>query len=253
MLKAVLFDQDGVIIDTERDGHRVAFNLAFKDFGLDCAWDEKMYHQLLQIGGGKERIRHYFEQYYKGNKIASFEGGLDALVKKIHEHKTELFIELVKTMPLRPGILRFMREIKTAGLKIGICTTSNEKVAQTIAFERLGGIAFDVLIAGDMVSKKKPDPEIYLSALAKLDIHGSECLVVEDSGIGTKAGSAAGCTVLATVNGYTRDEDLSAASWVASCLGDPDAEKAEFIGTAIPLAEPGVIGIGDIISVFGKE
>ena len=253
MLKAVLFDQDGVIIDTERDGHRAAFNLAFRDFGLDCAWDEDLYHTLLQIGGGKERIRHYFEHYYKGDKIAGFEGGLDALVKKIHEHKTELFLELVKTMPLRPGILRFMREIKAAGLKIGICTTSNEKVAHTIAFERLGEIAFDVLIAGDMVRTKKPDPEIYLSALAQLGIRGSECLVVEDSGIGTQAGRAAGCTVLATVNGYTRGADLSAASWVVSCLGDPDAEKAECIGKAIPLAGPGVIGIGDIISIFGKE
>ena len=250
MLKAVLFDQDGVIIDTERDGHRVAFNRAFRESGLDCEWDERLYHKLLQTGGGKERIRRYFEHYYTGGTIDTSDGGLDAQVKNIHERKTAIFLELVKTMPLRPGIFRFMKEIQAAGLKTGICTTSNEKVAHMIAFERLNGIAFDVLIAGDMVSKKKPDPEIYLSALDRLGIDGSECLVVEDSGIGTRAGSAAGCAVLATVNGYTRDEDLSAASWVVTCLGDHETEKAEFIGKAIPLAVPGIISIGDIRRVY---
>jgi HAD superfamily hydrolase (TIGR01509 family) len=248
MLKAVLFDQDGVIIDTERDGHRAAFNLAFKEFGLDCEWDPEFYHTLLQIGGGKERIRRCFEQYYQGGKIRGAEDcGLDDLVKKLHGRKTAIFLDLVKTMPLRPGVLRFMREIQAAGLKIGVCTTSNEKAAQAIVHERLGEIRFDVLIAGDMVSKKKPDPEIYLSALAKLGIDGSECLVVEDSGIGTIAGSAAGCTVLATVNGYTRNEDLSAAAWVASCLGDPEGEKAEFIGAPLPLETPGVIAVKDFL------
>jgi HAD superfamily hydrolase (TIGR01509 family) len=248
MLKAVLFDQDGVIIDTERDGHRVAFNRAFAEAGLGCEWDEELYHRLLQIGGGKERIRHYFENLYHGKKIDD----LDGLVKKLHERKTAIFLELVKTMPLRPGILRFMKEIKEAGLKTGICTTSNEKVAHTIARERLGDVPMDVLIAGDMVGKKKPDPEIYLSALAKLGVSGSECLVVEDSSIGARAGRAAGCTVLATVNGYTRDEDLSAAQWVASCLGDPGGEQAQFTGPALPLAHNGVIGIADIIKVLSK-
>jgi HAD superfamily hydrolase (TIGR01509 family) len=240
--KAVLFDQDGVIIDTERDGHRVAFNAAFEEFGLDCRWDVELYHTLLRTGGGKERIKIFFEKYYHGTKP----GDLDALIKKLHERKTAIFLTLLKDMPLRPGIYRFMREIKREGLKIGICTTSNEKAAHAVAYEKLGDIGFDVVIAGDMVSKKKPDPEVYLSALARIGVAAGECLVVEDSGIGVKAGAAAGCRVLATVNEYTRDEDLSGAHCIVTCLGDEDGEKAQFPGKAIPLEKEGIVSLRDI-------
>lgn len=247
MIKAVLFDQDGVIIDTERDGHRVAFNSTFREFGLPVEWDVELYHRLLQIGGGKERMRHYFEDHYTGKLPED----LDGLVQKMHLRKTAVFIDLLETMPLRPGILRFMREIKAAGLKIGICTTSNEKVAHTIADRKLGEIGFDVLIAGDMVSRKKPDPEIYSTALAKIGVGPRDCLVVEDSSIGVRSGRAAGCRVLATVNGYTRDEDLSGADIIVTCLGDEEGEKARFLGKSIPLARSGIVTFADIVKALG--
>lgn len=246
MIKAVLFDQDGVIIDTERDGHRVAFNNTFREFGLDIEWDVELYHRLLQVGGGKERIRHYFEKYHTGAPPAD----LEELIKKMHEKKTAAFIDLLETMPLRPGIHRFMREVKAAGMKIGICTTSNEKVAHSIADGKLGDIGFDVLIAGDMVTKKKSDPEIYLSALAKIGVKPEECLVVEDSSIGVRAGRAAGCRVMATVNGYTKDEDLSGADFVVTCLGGENGEKAEFIGRGIRLEKPGIVSLGDVLKAL---
>ncbi|MEI6389221.1 MAG: HAD hydrolase-like protein, partial [Spirochaetota bacterium] len=164
MLKAALFDQDGVIIDTERDGHRVAFNEAFKVFGLGIEWDVETYHKLLQVGGGKERIKHYFDTIHRGKQPDDLEN----LVKALHAKKTELLMPILEKMPLRPGIHRLMREIQDAGLKIGICTTSNEKVATMIASKMLADIDFDVVIAGDMVKKKKPDPEIYLSAQSSL-------------------------------------------------------------------------------------
>jgi HAD superfamily hydrolase (TIGR01509 family) len=246
MIKAVLFDQDGVIIDTERDGHRVAFNKTFREFGLDVDWDVELYHKLLQVGGGKERIKHYFEKYHTG-KIPE---DPDGLIKKLHEKKTAVFIEILESMPLRPGIRRFMREIKGRGLKIGICTTSNEKVAHTVADKMLAGIGFDVLIAGDMVSKKKPDPEIYLSALAKIGTAPGDCLVVEDSSIGVRAAKAAGCRVIATVNGYTKDEDLAGADLVVSCLGDEGGEKAVFLAGSVPLKTPGVVTLADLEKVM---
>jgi beta-phosphoglucomutase-like phosphatase (HAD superfamily) len=164
MWKAVLFDQDGVIIDTERDGHRVAFNRTFKEFGIDAEWDAELYHKLLQVGGGKERMTAYFRDLYKGPDL----GDIGALVKKLHERKTDIFLEIVKDMPLRPGIHRFMQEIKAAGALIGICTTSNEKVADVVAHQRLADIDIALVIAGDMVKKKKPDPEIYTMAMEKL-------------------------------------------------------------------------------------
>jgi len=247
MFKAVLFDQDGVIIDTERDGHRVAFNAAFKEFGYDCQWDVELYHKLLQVGGGKERIKYFFENFFQGRKPDD----MDGFVKAMHEKKTALFLGLLDAMPLRPGIHRFMKEIKAAGCKIGICTTSNEKVARKVAGEKLADIGIDLVIAGDMVTKKKPDPEIYLSAINKFGLQSGDCLVVEDSGIGVRAGAAAGCKVLATVNGYTRDEDLSAASLIVNCLGDEGGEKAEFTGRTIPLAKPGILSFADLTKTLG--
>lgn len=246
MIKAVLFDQDGVIIDTERDGHRIAFEKGFKECGFDIKWDEDIYHKLLQVGGGKERIKYYFENFYSGDKPAD----MDAFVKEMHSKKTAIFLDIIETLPLRPGIKRFMEELNQAEIPIGICTTSNEKVANTIAHKKLKGISFSIIIAGDMVKKKKPDPEIYITALEKLKVKPSECLVVEDSNIGINAAKAAGCKVLATFNGYTRNEDLNNADVIVSCLGDESGEKATFLNKSIQLSKEGIISLQDLMKVF---
>src|SRR5512146_869399 len=108
-LRAIFFDQDGVIIDTERDGHRVSFNETFKAFGYDFQWDVEEYNQLLQISGGKERIKHYIEE--KGINAQLKPEELDELIKQMHKVKTQTFIDLIESgrLPLRPGVHRFMR------------------------------------------------------------------------------------------------------------------------------------------------
>lgn len=219
MLKGVFFDLDGVIIDTERDGHRVAFNQSFVDFGIpDAVWDAEFYHQLLQIGGGKERIRHYFTNCYHGSFSPK---DLDSFVKEVHQHKTDLFLQTLPTLPIRPGIRRFMSELRNMEIPMGICTTSNERVGKIVTEQILNDIPFAFVIAGDMVTAKKPDPEIYRMAMNLLNARGDECLVVEDSHIGVSAAKSAGCRVIATYNQYTQSEDLSSADCIVSCLGDP--------------------------------
>ena len=106
-IKAVFFDQDGVIIDTERDGHRVSFNMAFKEFGFTDEWSVDYYHELLQIAGGKERMKHHWKT--KGFSKPLTEEEIDNLVKEMHKRKTALFVDLIGTgkLPLRPGIHRF--------------------------------------------------------------------------------------------------------------------------------------------------
>ena len=239
MLQAVLFDQDGVIIDTERHGHRVAFNRAFQKCGYpDIIWDEDLYHELLQVGGGRERILYYFDSFYKGGRPP---GNIEEFAKEIHEVKTGIFLEMLPKLPLRPGIRRFMVELIGLGVKIGLCTTTHEKAAKTVSDVILADIPFSVLIAGDMVKRKKPDPEIYNTALEKLGVSPECALVVEDSHIGITAASRAGCTILATYNGYTKQEDLSAADFIVSCLGDPGGEEVFVDKTAFPIMENGVI------------
>ena len=205
-IKAVFFDQDGVIIDTERDGHRVSFNMTFKEFGFTDEWDVEYYHELLQVGGGKERMKHHWK--IRGFSKSMTEEEIDNLVKEMHKRKTAIFVELIETgkLPLRPGIHRFMKEAMEAGLKLAVTTTSNEKAAKAVTENALSDIKFDLVIAGDMVSKKKPDPEIYNMALEKLGLNPDEAFVVEDSKNGLAAAKAAGLKTIVTTNYYTEQE-----------------------------------------------
>ncbi len=154
-IKAVFFDQDGVIIDTERDGHRVSFNMTFKEFGFSDEWSVDYYHELLQIAGGKERMKHHLQT--RGFSKPVEPEKVDELIKDMHKRKTAIFVDLIETgkLPLRPGIHRFMKEAMAAGLKIGVCTTSNEQAAKAITEKILSDIKFDIVLAGDVVQKEE--------------------------------------------------------------------------------------------------
>jgi len=250
-IKAVFFDQDGVIIDTERDGHRVSFNMAFKEFGFTDEWSVDYYHELLQIAGGKERMKHHWKT--KGFSRSLTEEEIDALVKEMHKRKTALFVELIETgkLPLRPGIHRFMKEAMDAGLKIAVCTTSNEQAAKAITEKILSDIKFDLVLAGDVVSKKKPDPEIYNLALSKLELRPEEVFVVEDSKNGVAASKAAGLKTVVTTNSYTEKEDVNAGDVIVSSLGDPAGEKAQIRKGDLPGFD-GVVHIQQLTQNFSK-
>ncbi|MBN1227763.1 MAG: HAD-IA family hydrolase [Deltaproteobacteria bacterium] len=249
-IKALFFDQDGVIIDTEKDGHRVAFNETFKKFGYEFQWDIEKYHELLQISGGKERMRHYFQaEGFFSNLNKDKE---DQLIADLHKAKTEIFINLIESgkLPLRPGIKRLMKEAMAADILLGICTTSNERAANTIAKKILKEIEFSFVLAGDIVSKKKPDPEIYLLALKKTGLKPEECVVVEDSRNGVLAAKNAGMYVIATTNVYTEEEDLSEADIIVTCLGDPDGEKGSLKKGLENMEYDGIIHAGHILKFF---
>ena len=249
-LQGLFFDQDGVIIDTERDGHRVSFNETFKEFGFPFEWGVDEYHDLLQIAGGKERMKHHLQTRGFGRPVKPEE--VDDLIARMHKRKTALFIEMVESgrLPLRPGIHRFLREAVASGLKLAVCTTSSEKAAHAIAYQILKDIPFEVVLAGDVVSKKKPDPEIYNLALAKTGLRADDVLVVEDSRNGVLAGKAAGLRVLATTNVYTENEDLSPADAIVTCLGDPGGERAVLKKGPEGLVQGGVVHIAGLGSLF---
>jgi HAD superfamily hydrolase (TIGR01509 family) len=249
-LKGIFFDQDGVIIDTERDGHRVTFNETFKEFGFPVIWGVDEYHGLLQVAGGKERIKHYLQTKGLGKPVPPEE--VDDLIARMHKRKTAMFIELVESgrLPLRPGIHRFLREASAAGLKLAVCTTSSEKAAHAVAYQILKDIPFEVVLAGDVVAKKKPDPEIYNLALQKTGLASDDVLVVEDSRNGVLAGKAAGLRVLATTNVYTEKEDLSPADAIVSCLGDPGGERAVLKKGPEGLLREGAVTIEGVRQLF---
>jgi HAD superfamily hydrolase (TIGR01509 family) len=251
-IRGFFFDQDGVIIDTERDGHRVAFNRTFKEFGFNVEWDVETYHGLLQIAGGKERMKHYLHEMGFGVKVTPEEE--EDLIKKLHKRKTEIFIELIESgsLPLRPGIRRIMHEINELGFVLGICTTSNAQAAHAITKGILADISFDLVLAGDVVSRKKPDPEIYLLALEKTGLQAKESICIEDSHNGVVAARAAGLHVVATTNVYTAQEDLSRADIVVTCLGDLDGERGTLKKGGADFPYNGVLTASELRSYFSK-
>ena len=249
-IKAIFFDQDGVIIDTEKDGHRVAFNEMFKAFGYNFQWDVNRYHQLLQISGGKERMRHYFHE--EGIFPNLTEEEEKELLLKLHKSKTEIFVNLIESgkLPLRTGVKRLMTEAMNSGLILGVCTTANEKSANAIARGMLHDITFEFVLAGDVVKKKKPDPEIYLLALEKTGLDAAQCIVIEDSRNGVLAAKKAGMHTVATTNIYTENEDLSEADIVVTSLGDPDGEKGILKKADKALERKGVLTVAQLLKYF---
>ena len=223
-MKALIFDCDGVLVDTERDGHRVGFNLAFKEFGIDAEWSVELYAKLLLVAGGKERMTAYFDEFgWPESKIAEY-GGKDALILALHKSKTAIVSDLVGEggLALRSGISRIVDEAIAAGVRLGVCTTSNpkfiDKVLDLFGADRKA--RFEFVHAGDVVSKKKPDPEIYNLALETLGLPASDCVVVEDSRNGLLASSGAGIPTLVTTSTYTIEEDFSEAARIVPELGD---------------------------------
>lgn len=220
-MKALIFDCDGVLADTERDGHRVAFNKAFAAKGYAIKWDVELYGKLLEVSGGKERMRHYFGSYGWPDDVAD----RDALIMELHKLKTDFFLQIIESgeLPPRPGVTRLVDEAIAANITLVVCSTSHER-AVNLVVERLLGPQrkkrFSAIWAGDVVSKKKPDPEIYNLASQRLGLAPFECVVVEDSRNGLLAAKAAGMRCIVTTNGYTQNEDFTQADLVVSELGD---------------------------------
>ncbi len=221
MVKALIFDCDGVLVDTERDAHRVGFNRAFAEHGIDAEWDVDLYGRLLLVAGGKERMRAYFDEF-GWPEGADTDEAKDELIIDLHKTKTRITSEIVTELPVRPGILRIVDEAIEAGVRLGVCTTSNPKFIDAVLdlFGAERKAAFEFVHAGDVVAKKKPAPDIYLLALETLGLPASDCIVIEDSRNGLLAATGAGLTTLITTSTYTMDEDFTEAAKVVPELGD---------------------------------
>jgi HAD superfamily hydrolase (TIGR01509 family) len=247
-LQALLFDCDGVLAETERDGHRVAYNTAMEESGIDGLWTSELYSKLVLISGGKERLRYFFsmdEKRYPADRYGA------ELFEKIYQRKTKIFQEIVKggLLPPRPGVSRLIKEAHDNGIMLFVCSTSHkESVLSLIRYnfgeQYLGW--FTELFCGDVVKHKKPSPEIYEIVKEKYQIPSSGCCVVEDSRNGLLAAKGAAMCCVVTPSYYTTDEDFSEADLVVTCLGDPEVELGRIIGNNHEVVDDGIISIADI-------
>lgn len=234
-LKAIIFDVDGTLAETERDGHRIAFNRAFSDADLDWNWDEALYGKLLAVTGGKERIRYFLSDFHTD---FDYDGDIELLIVSLHANKTKHYVSLLEShaITLRPGVERLINEVRKAGLRISIATTTTPANVTALVKSTLGEQAlawFDCIAAGDIVPAKKPASDIFDYCLEKIGLPADECLVFEDSANGVLSSCGANIPTVVTSNNYTKDDDFSGAITVLDHLGEADLPCQVISGQAI--------------------
>ena len=213
VLHALIFDVDGTLADTELDGHRVAFNTAFAENGLDWHWDEALYGELLLVAGGVERMVHYARAHLDS---ALSDGDLLALARQLHAAKTRHYVRLVNggAVALRPGIARLLAQARDQGLRLAIATTTTRDNVAALLEATLGSDAggwFEVIGTANEVAIKKPDPAVYRWVLERLGLDAGAALALEDTRNGLLAATGAGLGCVVTPTPYSENEDFSEA------------------------------------------
>ena len=225
-MPTLIFDCDGVLADTERDGHRLAFNETFAEVGLPVQWSEAEYGEKLKIGGGKERMASLLtDEFVRANGLPVDAESQQDLLADWHRRKTAKYKAMVRAgrLPARTGIARIVGKALAADWSLAVASTSAEESVRAVLQHAVGveSAGRFAVFAGDAVAAKKPEPAIYELALEQLGISAQDAIVIEDSRNGLLAAVGAGLRCVVTLSSYTAEEDMSEAVLVLTSLGDP--------------------------------
>lgn len=252
---ALILDCDGVLADTERYGHLVAFNQTFAEFGLPVRWSLDHYREKVRIGGGKERMASLLSpEFVAATGLPADPVGQREAVAAWHRRKTEIYTDLVASgaVPPRPGVARIVTDALAANWPVAVASTSAEVSVRATLERAVGAVPARAVavFAGDVVPCKKPSPDIYLLALDRLGLAPSQVVVVEDSRNGLVAATGAGAACVITINDFTADEDFREAALVVSSLGDPGGERTTVLVNRSPATPGDWITLADLASVL---
>ncbi len=215
VLAAIVWDVDGTLAETERDGHRVAFNLAFEAFGLPWRWDERRYGDLLRVTGGRERLLADMAAHADAPTGA---GERERLAAALHARKNAIYAERLRSegIALRGGVAALIEQARERGLRQAIATTTSRSNLDALLRLHYGAQwhqRFDAVVCGEDVRRKKPDPEAHLQCLRllSLDAEPQRAVAIEDSPMGAAAAHAAGMPVVLARSFYFADAEAGPA------------------------------------------
>jgi len=253
-MPALVFDCDGVLAESERDGHRAAFNRAFAEFGVPIHWSEVEYGEKLLVSGGKERVASVLTpEVVQAAGLPGDPAGQREWLARFHRRKTAIFREIAASDGLRPrpGVVRLVDAAAEAGWSLAVASTASEESVCVILQTVLGPDRAErfAVFAGDVVTAKKPDPSIYRLALERLGVTRAETVVLEDSRNGLLAATGAGLRCVVTPSSFTLDEDFAEASLVVTSLGDPE-EPMAILANRSPASPDGQIELRDLEAVL---
>ena len=252
--RALILDCDGVLAETERSVHLPAFNGAFAEAGLPIRWSDDEYRRKLQVSGGRERMAtSVTPELLSGLGVPSDASSVAVLLEQLHRRKGELAAEILANgrLEARSGVRRLVGEAHTAGWRLAVASTANEEFVRQVVLRAVGRPICEqmLVLAGDVVSVKKPDPEIYRLALELLEVDPSEAIAIEDSRNGLLAADAAGLACVVTVSEYSAGEDFGEARLVLTGLGDPD-RPMKLLANRSPAAPGPWLALDDLESVI---
>jgi HAD superfamily hydrolase (TIGR01509 family) len=204
MIRAVLWDVDGTLAETERDGHRIAFNQAFATAGVPWRWSEGRYGELLGVAGGRERLLHDMQTQAAAPATAHERGSLAA---HLHQLKNQHYAAIVSRgeLPLRAGVAALLDDCRKDATRLAIVTTTSRCNVEALLVRQLGEAwvaLFAAVVCAEDAPRKKPDPQAYELALARLGVPAHATVAIEDSAAGVEAARGAQVPVVLTRSHY---------------------------------------------------
>ena len=213
LLKALIFDIDGTVAETE-ELHRKAYNCVFSEEGISWTWSKELYKDLLKVTGGRERLKHYEDN------VATKKYNLDTNeILRIHTKKNKQYNEWVNEglLQLRPGIKTLIYKAREKNIQLAISTSTslmNVKSLFKNCFGKEPHNLFKTIATGDMVKKKKPDPELYLLALRQLSLDPIQCIALEDSNNGLISAKKANIKTICSPSLYHSDDNFGKSDYI---------------------------------------
>ena len=218
-LKAIIFDVDGTLAETE-ELHREAFNKTFREWELTWHWDTVIYTRLLKVSGGKERIQYYTKLFPDRSRLLEKKE-----INLIYQKKTQYYSESLgrNKLQLKPGVSSVIKEARRRNIKLAIATATSlknvEALVKSIWKVQIKDM-FCAVATGEDVSQNKPCSEIYHLVLKKLQIEAKHCIAIEDSLNGLLSAKGAGIKTIIAPSFYTKEEDFSQAETVLGSLNE---------------------------------